>query len=89
MHLLECTCSNYVSRAQLSHRTDHDASANASNGTVYYYRGRDTKQKVGGGLTYMGCNCVHVSMLARGVWRHAPPGNFLHIRSSEVHSDAF
>ena len=52
-------------------------------------RGGDTKQKVGGGLIYMGCNCVHVSMPARGVWRHAPPGNFLQIRSSEVHSDAF
>ena len=50
--------------------------------------GGDTKQEVGR-LTYTGCNRVHVSMPARGVWRHAPPGNFLHIRSSEVHSDAF
>ena len=42
-----------------------------------------------GGLTFMGCNCVHVSIPARGVWRHASPGNFLHIRSSEVQSDVF
>ena len=53
-------------------------------------RGGDTKQKVGGGgLTFVGCNCVHVSIPARGVWRHALPGNFLNIRSFEVHSDAF
>ena len=37
----------------------------------------------------MGCNCVHVSIPDRGVWRHAPAGNFLDISSSEVHSDAF
>ena len=29
------------------------------------YRGGDTKQKVGG-LTFMGCNCVHLSIPAIG-----------------------
>ena len=50
--------------------------------------GAEAPNKKWGGLTFMGYNCVHVSTPARGVWRHAPPGNFLHIRSSEVHSDA-
>ena len=54
-------------------------------------RGGDTKQKVGGLtyiVTYTGCNRVHVGMPAKGILRHAPPGHFLHIRPSEVHSDA-
>ena len=51
-------------------------------------RGGDTKQKVER-LTFMGCNCVRVSISARRVWWQAPPGYFLHIRSSEVHFDAF
>ena len=37
----------------------------------------------------MGCNCVDISIPAMGVWRHVSPGNFLHIRSSEIHSDGF
>ena len=49
----------------------------------------ETLNKKWEGLTFMGCNCVHVSIPARGVWRYAPPGNFLHIRSAEFHSDAF
>ena len=46
-------------------------------------------QTKSGVLSYKRYNHVHVSSPARGIWRHAPPGNFLHIMSSEVHFDAF
>ena len=37
-----------------------------------HYTGAESLNKKWGGLIFMGCNCVHVSIPARGIWRHAP-----------------
>ena len=50
----------------------------------------ETLNKMWGGLTFMECNCVHVSIYQLGESGGTPPPiNFWHIRSSDVHSDAF